>query len=65
MKKSRFDLAVSIFQIIVGTAAIVAYIFIALGGENVFKWSITLLLAIFFIVIGTIGIFRYIGEKKQ
>ena len=46
----------SIFQIVVGIAAIIAYIVIAASGEPLGKWTVTLLLAIAFAVIGVIGI---------
>lgn len=46
----------SIFQIVVGIAAIIAYIVIAVSGEPLGRWTVTLLLAIAFVVIGIIGI---------
>ena len=53
---SKWRLFSSIFQIVVGIAAIIAYIVIAASGEPLGKWSVTLLLAIAFVVIGVIGI---------
>ena len=52
----KWHLLSSIFQIVVGVAAIIAYVVIAASGEPLAKWTVTLLLAIAFIVIGTIGI---------
>lgn len=53
---SKWRLFSSIFQIVVGIAAIIAYIVIAASGEPLGKWTVTLLLAIVFVVIGAIGI---------
>ena len=53
---SKWRLFSSIFQIVVGIAAISAYIVIAASGEPLGKWTVTLLLAIAFVVIGAIGI---------
>ena len=53
---SKWRLFSSIFQIVVGIAAIIAYIVIAASGEPLGKWTVTLLLAIAFVVIGVIGI---------
>ena len=53
---SKWRLFSSIFQIVVGFAAIIAYIVIAASGEPLGKWTVTLLLAIAFVVIGAIGI---------
>ena len=53
---SKWRLFSSIFQIVVGIAAISAYIVIAASGEPLGKWTVTLLLAIAFVVIGAMGI---------
>ncbi len=53
---NKWRLFSSIFQIVVGIAAIIAYIVIAASGEPLGKWTVTLLLAIAFVVIGVIGI---------
>ena len=53
---SKWRLFSSIFQIVVGIAAIIAYIVIAASGEPLGKWTVTLLLAIAFVVIGAISI---------
>ena len=53
---SKWRLFSSIFQIVVGIAAVIAYIVIAASGEPLGKWTVTLLLAIAFVVIGAIGI---------
>lgn len=53
---NNWNLFVSIFQIVVGIAAIIAYVLIAVSGEPLGRWTITLLLAIAFVVIGIIGL---------
>ena len=53
---NKWHLFSSIFQIVIGIAAIIAYIVIAVTDEPLGRWTITLLLAIAFVVIGVIGI---------
>ena len=53
---SKWRLFSSIFQIVVGIQASIAYIVIAASGEPIGNWTVTLLLAIAFVVIGAIGI---------
>lgn len=55
MKNNR-RLIASIFQVAVGFLAIVAFVVIALSGENMTKWIITLILSIAFVIMGIIGI---------
>ena len=59
-----WNLFAAIFQIVVGIAAIVAYVIIAASGEALGKWTVTLLLAIAFVVIGVIGIIDW-NKKKN
>lgn len=61
----KWNLFVSIFQIAVGIAAIVAYIVIAASGEPLGKWTVTLVLAILFVVIGVINIFDLVRANKK
>lgn len=61
MKKLSF--IASIFQLVIGILAIAAFIVIALNGENMTKWIITLILAIAFIVLGIKGIKKYTSDK--
>ena len=60
----KWNLFAAIFQIIVGIAAIIAYIFVAASGEPLGKWNITLILAITFVVMGIINIITYVKLKK-
>ena len=59
-----WNLFAAIFQIVVGIAAIVAYVIIAASGEALGKWTVTLLLAIAFVVIGVIGIIDWNKSKN-
>ena len=61
---SKWRLFSSIFQIVVGIAAIIAYIVIAASGEPLGKWTVTLLLAIAFVVIGVFGIIDWNKSKN-
>ena len=53
---NKWRLLSSVFQIVVGIEAIIACVVIAVSGEALGKWTVTLLLAIAFVVIGVIGI---------
>mgnify|MGYP006897802112 CR=1 FL=1 len=59
-----WNLFAAIFQIVVGIAAIVAYVIIAASGEALGKWTVTLLLAIAFVVIGVIGLVDWNKSKN-
>ena len=56
---NKWRLLSSVFQIVVGIAAIIAYVVIATSGEPLGRWIITLFLAIAFVVIGFIGIVNW------
>lgn len=60
--KSRWNLFVSIFQLAIGLLAILAFVVLAVNGESVGRWIVTLMLAIAFVVLGIIGIFCYKSE---
>ena len=53
---SKWQLFSSIFQIAVGVAAIIAYIIIAVSGEPLGRWTVTLMLAIAFVILGIGGV---------
>lgn len=61
--KSKRNLIFSIFQLIIGLLAIIAFAVVGRNGENIAKWIITLLLAIFYVVLGVIGIMDYKSSK--
>ena len=63
--KSKWNLISSIVQLVFGILAVIAFIILAINGEIMTKWIITLLLAIAFIFIGFIGIIGLVDYKSQ
>ena len=61
--KSKWNLISSIIQLLVGILAIIVFIIIAVSGENMTRWIVTLILAIAFVVLGIIGIIDYKTQK--
>ena len=61
---SKWQLFSSIFQLVVGVAAIVAYVIITIAGEPLGRWTVTLMLAIAFVVLGIVGIVDWKRMKK-
>ena len=61
--KSKWNLISSIVQLVVGVLAIIAFIILAINGEIMTKWLITLLLSIAFVILGIIGIIDYKSQK--
>ena len=61
--KSKWNLISSIIQLVFGILAIIAFIILAINGEFIVRWIITLLLAIAFVIIGIIGIMNYKSKK--
>lgn len=61
--KSKWQLFASMFQLIVGLAAIISFAILGLGGENMAKWVVTLILSVTFVVLGIIGIIDYKSNK--
>ena len=61
--KSKWDLISSIIQLVFGALAIITFIILAINGEIMTKWIVTLLLSIAFVVIGIIGIIDYKSKK--
>ena len=57
--KSKWQLFSSVFQLVVGILGIVSFVMLAINGENMTKWIVTLLLAIAFAVLGVFGIVDY------
>ena len=60
----KWYLFAAIFQILVGIAAIIAFIFVSVSGEPLGKWIITLIVSIAFVVMGVINIINYVKLKK-
>ena len=61
--KSKKQLFASIFQLAVGTLAIVLFAILGLGGEGMTKWIITLILAVIYVIWGIVGIIDYILKR--
>ena len=61
----KWSLFASIFQIVVGIAAIISYVVIASSGEAIGRWTITLLLAIAFVIMGVIGLVDWKKNNKR
>lgn len=61
--KNKWNLISSIIQLVVGILAIIAFIIIAVNGENMTRWIGTLVLSIAFIVLGIIGLIGYKTQK--
>ena len=53
---SKWSLISSIVQLVFGILSIIVFVVLAVQGEIMTKWIITLLLAIAFVIIGIIGI---------
>lgn len=61
----KWPLIAAIMQLCIGIVAVAAYIVIAIGGEPLGKWTVTLILAIAFVVLGVIGIVDWVKEKRR
>lgn len=61
----KWPLISSFIQLCIGIAAVAAYIVIAIGGEPLGKWTVTLFLAIAFLVLGAMGIADWTKEKRR
>jgi len=62
--KSKWNLISSIVQLIFGVLAIITFILLAVNGEVITKWIITLLFAIVFVIVGIIGIIDYKSQNN-
>ena len=60
--KKKWELFASIFQLVVGVAAIASFAVLATGGEDMTRWIITLVLAIGYLVMGIMGIVEWIKK---
>ena len=61
----RWPLVAAFMQLCIGIVAVAGYIVIAVGGEPLGKWTVTLILAIAFIVFGAIGITDWVKAKRR
>lgn len=60
--KKKWELFASIFQLLVGVAAIASFAVLATGGEDMTRWIITLVLAVGYLVMGIVGIVDWIKK---
>ena len=60
--KTKWKLIASIFQLLIGLSAVVAFIVLCCGGEVMTRWIITMILGIAFAVMGVIEI---LDDKKK
>ena len=61
--KSKWNLFVAIFQLIVGILAIIAFLVLGINGEDLTKWIITLLLAIGYVILGILGVIDHPSDQ--
>ena len=61
--KSKFNLIASIFQLVIGILAILAFFVLGINGEDMTRWIVTLILSVGFVVLGIIGILDYKSNK--
>ena len=60
---NKRKLVVSLFQLIVGLFAIVAFAIVGHGGEDMARWIVTLVLAVAYTVLGIVGLFDLRSDK--
>lgn len=53
----------SIIQLFFGILGIIAFVILAVSGENMIKWIMALILAIAFVIMGVIEIIYYVKQK--
>lgn len=61
--KKNWRFFVSVVQLTVGILAIASYILLAMNGEAMAKWTVTLLLAAAFVILGLLGLAE--SRKKR
>jgi carbon starvation protein CstA len=60
--KKKWELFASIFQLLVGVAAIASFVVLATGGEDMTRWIITVVPAVGYLVMGIMGIVEWIKK---
>lgn len=55
----KWNLISSIIQLVIGFAAIASFAVLAITGEDMSRWIVTLLLAVAFVVLGVIGLVEH------
>lgn len=62
--KNKWGLVCYAVQLLIGLAAIMAFVVLAVNGEEVYRWVLTLALATASTAIGAAGIISYFKEYK-
>ena len=62
--KTKYGLISLIIQLTVGSLAVISFIILAVSGENMTRWIVTLMLSVAFVVLGIIGILDYKSQDK-
>lgn len=62
--KSKWSLISSIVQLTVGILAVISFVILAVNGENMTRWIVTLMLSVGFVVLGIMGILDYKSQDK-
>lgn len=63
--KSKWDLISSIVQLVIGSVAVLSFAVLAVCGEDMRRWIVTLILSVFYVVMGVWGLADYIRAKKE
>lgn len=61
--KSKWQLYSSVFQFIVGILGIASFVILALKGEDIARWIVTLILSTAYVALGIIGIIDYKSKR--
>ena len=65
MKKRNLQLSGSIVLLVIGVLGILSFIGLLIKGENMTRWTLTLLLSMILVIKEIIVIIRYITIEKQ
>ncbi len=61
----KWYLFASVFQLIIGVLAVAAFVVLWVGGEDMRRWIVTVLLSVAFAVMGISGIVTYCKNKNK
>lgn len=63
--KSRWNLISSIVQLAIGGAAVLSFVVLAICGEDMSRWIVTLILSVIYVVLGVCGLVDDIKSRKK